>query len=351
MTSLSTLQWLAPEMARSGLLRNEDWIPEHCARALRLFPNQGLHTAATIMAALHPRAIDIIEQAPVLVLAASNGGGLHKPTERQFLARRFGAICNKGPKLKEILAQYGLTVQHRRLRSVALAPSRCAVVKRLSTIPASTLAQIIPEQPFWQAEWLRELGAWSDHLARRVNDRWRLFEWAASALSRERPHSAQGDNAMDVADLAAAHGQPFNERWTWLQAKAAAERWHRQLAEMSNQELFFARHGIGWNEPIDYAPLPIVAEVDGLEIAAVQSGADLFAEGKAMRHCVASYTEAVVKGRARIYSVRNTDRRLATFELSPGKGGWRLEQLKGPCNAPVPAAITRAVAKFVEAFP
>ena len=44
-----------------------------------------------------------------------------------------------------------------------------------------------------------------------------------------------------------------------------------------------------------------------------------------MHHCVASYWQNVVNGRSRIYSIRETGRRVATLEVI-----GRLTQYKGP---------------------
>lgn len=36
---ITTLQWLGPEMAKHGLLKNEGWVTDHADEADRLFPN------------------------------------------------------------------------------------------------------------------------------------------------------------------------------------------------------------------------------------------------------------------------------------------------------------------------
>ena len=67
---MTALQWLAPSMARDGLIKNSAWIPPACEAAVALFGDSRLHLPATLLAALNPYAIDYIRQAPALVTAA-----------------------------------------------------------------------------------------------------------------------------------------------------------------------------------------------------------------------------------------------------------------------------------------
>jgi len=331
-------------LAREGLLVNEGWVERNCAEAVGMFGNQGLHTAATIMASIHPHAIDYIRQAPVLVLAGSNGGSLSKRRDREYLAKRWSRIMCEGPKLKEILAHYGLKPQHRKISAGVLAPTRWGTVEALSALDPSTLSQAIPDKK--QGNWLIALASWRSRMGQRYNDKSKHFAWAALAFSRT-------DIFMDPADLADFAGSPavnFDTRWTLDQARAASTRWHVSLQKMSSEQKFYEQHGIGFSEPLDYGSLPILAEYGGYEIVALRSGEDLYAEGVSMHHCVASYTREVVLGMSRIYSVRNkNDKRLATFELNPlANDRWTMRQIKGPCNSAVPTAVHDAASAFLK---
>ena len=51
---MTALQWLAPSMARDGLIRNSEWIPGACDTAVGLFADKRLHLPATLLAALSP---------------------------------------------------------------------------------------------------------------------------------------------------------------------------------------------------------------------------------------------------------------------------------------------------------
>ena len=350
---LTTLQWLGPEMARHGLLKNEGWVTAHAEEADALFPNQAMKTAAVMMAVLHQGAIDYINQAPVIVLALMQGSEFKRQKERQFMAEKLRPILDRGPKLRELMLSFDLPLPLRALNAWAIGPGKWHAVRMLTKVPSSTLAQSIPDKPGRQAEWLDELGAWTDTMSRRFASPYLLATWAAShfqGASDSRYQNAAANAAAALADFAGSPGSTFNERWTMAKATEKADRWHEELATKSNEQQFFARNGFGWKNPINYGGLPIEFEAEGLKIVALRSGEEIFLEGRAMHHCVSSYTQAVVKGSCRLFSIRCGDERLATLELSPPHGNirWGIAQIKGPCNA-VPVMSARgAASKFLE---
>ena len=256
---VTTLQWLGPEMARAGLLKNDAWVTAAADEAEALFQNQAMKTAAVMIAVLHPSAIDYINQAPVFVMGVMNGNSFKRLKERQFVAERIRPLLENRPKLRELLAAFQLPVQLRALHASALVPSRWRAIRLLSTVQPSTLAQAIPAKPGAQAQWLRNLEAWEATMARRLC-----------------------------------------------------------------------------------------------------SGEDIWLEGRAMHHCVSSYTQSVIAGNCRLFSVRRGDERLATFELQvtaphpDGDSFWpdayRIAQIKGPCNAPPTQSVLEAVSKYLKAL-
>jgi hypothetical protein len=342
----TTLQWMAPELARGGFLSNEAWVEEHAAAAVALFPNQGLHAAATLMASVHPAGLDYIKQAPVLAVAAAYGRSLHRQQERLFVARHWGSVCRRGPKLRDMMATFKVAYQLRALDGYALCPSRWAVLQLLSEIPPSSLAQMIPAGAGPQAQWLRRLGAWLVHLEQRGwrSDRRFAFEW----IARVSAGSVRTD-LTGIGDFIFTNRNQFNAKWSLARAVELTETWHRDLAKRTNEEAFFKSHGIGFSDPIDYRPLPNdPTSIAGFEIIPLRSGEELFAEGALMHHCVSSYSGAVVTGQSRIFSVRKDGSRVATFELARLAGKkYGLTQLKGPCNAAPAAGVRDAVAKFI----
>ena len=70
---MTALQWLAPSMARDGLLKNGDWVLPAAAEAEKMFSDTELHLPAQFLSALNRFALDYIRQAPVLVVAAAHG--------------------------------------------------------------------------------------------------------------------------------------------------------------------------------------------------------------------------------------------------------------------------------------
>lgn len=350
---------------------------ERAAKAL--FGNQALHRAAAAMAGCHPRALDYILQAPVIVLSANAGktGAAAAHSARSFAGPPMRMLCERGAKLRDVMAFYGCGFHLRRLAPNVLHPVRWQTVYHLGRLPPSTLSQILPEARKDQDVWLRALTGWADHCERRCGNRWFRFDWAAVALRAVR--RGEEDLADVVADLAieAGRSEPragavFDLRWTFAQAHAAAERWHAALGRHIAEQKVAQGLGVGFTDAVDYVPFrnePVT--VDGFEFVPLRSCEDLYLEGAAMRHCVASYSREVMAGTARIFSVRQDGRRVATMELdrpnevirepvgsiegvphyrftgtsTPSKT-WRVVQLKGPCNARPMAGVEAACRRF-----
>jgi hypothetical protein len=70
---------------------------------------------------------------------------------------------------------------------------------------------------------------------------------------------------------------------------------------------------------------------------------ELLREGRAMRHCVATYLEGCVKGQCSIWVVRQSNNRLATIELRPDK---KILQVKGRFNRQPDELVKEAVAAW-----
>lgn len=348
---------------------DDEWRIAARKRACKLFPNQGLQPMATLMASSHPYAIDYLEQAPVIVLAVTRGRYHERRSERAYIAGAIAEKSRRGDRLRDVLRDYGLPLQLRKLAGSALTPKRWPIIIRLSALKPSTLAQIIPSTNGSQIAWMRALGKWLGRMKYRSASNPGLnFEWAAGALSGL-PYG-QHEVAADLADFVAANADTFNPRWTLAQAERAKEEWHVRLARRSDAAKQMEAAGVGFEAQVDYSPLPDSTEIDGYSLVALRSGQDLFTEGAAMRHCVASYIQSVVTGKSRIYSIRLEDRRVATLEVQPtstkkkprtviganGKtfdayeivpGGFKIAQLKGPCNSAVPKKVREAADAFV----
>jgi hypothetical protein len=344
---MTALQWLAPSMARDGLIRNSEWIPGACDTAVGLFADKRLHLPATLLAALSPYAIDYIKQAPALVLAAAWDARLIYRKERLRVAHRFIAACGHGPRLNELMKAYGLAPPLRALSGRVLRHEHWGLLKALSSVPATALAQSIPKWPDDQRKWLESIERWRTHMGRLFRNGDLFLAWAAANLGGGRVRR----DTIDVADFAGNNRAAFNTRWNFAQAKAASERWH---AEIARRPFGLAAMAADWKVTIDYAPLPSYVEINGFAFHALQTREDICIEGEKMHHCVRTYSDRVVRGLSRLYSVRQSGGRVATLELcNTRRSGsptpkYALVQLKGPCNARPPAAVAAAVAAFVD---
>jgi len=76
--------------------------------------------------------------------------------------------------------------------------------------------------------------------------------------------------------------------------------------------------------------------IGGYELVPIANRGDLYLEGNAMHHCVASYFEAALMGALCIYSIRQHGERVATVAFIQGANGPAIEQIRGPCNKLVP---------------
>jgi hypothetical protein len=70
-----------------------------------------------------------------------------------------------------------------------------------------------------------------------------------------------------------------------------------------------------------------------------------------MHHCIGTYVDAVRSGGCYVYSVRQADKRIATFTLVHCAVSVELSQIRGPCNAQVPEKTVAAVRRWLHAQP
>ena len=292
-------------------------------RMNEMFPvNRGLKPVYLLMASAHNYAIDYIEQAPVIVLAATRGQAHVSQSECAFVQEQFSAMCESGAKLRDVMRAYGLPVPLRLLDPRVLTSTRATVIRRLALMNPSTLAQIIPATRQKQNAWLQALDNWCGGMATHseaTNNRCLFFEWAATNYPGVT--YSEANRVRDLVDFVRAHADTFNPRWTLKRARTNEQKWHAELAMAEVVE----DTGASPDTVIDYTPLPLHWKYGDLTFVALQTGKALCAEGAAMHHCVASYWQNVVNGRSRIYSILENGRRVATLEVT-----GRLTQYKGP---------------------
>jgi hypothetical protein len=173
--------------------------------------------------------------------------------------------------------------------------------------------------------------------------------WVARHVS-EIPGGLQqvGHAISDVSDWAKANTQRrgrqfvtrhFNSSMALRTAIHASREWHEAVASHMDDA------GDLSLPPPWYPP----GTQGGFDIVPLTTSADLYREGHAMHHCVATYVEQVRQGTSHIYSVRSGDTRIATLSLIYHGETVSIQQLRGPCNSAPPKAVATAVRRWLRA--
>lgn len=364
----AALEWIAADLTKHAptcathkgkpcncdtpIIPKEPWVPENAAKALALFPNKSLHQCAAILAGLHPCAYDYIAAAPIVVLAVSQGSSLSKSTERKRVCREwkgrfqdFGTIF-KARYVNRMLASAGLPHHLRKLHPSIMDADQWPIIQALCELAhrwaeanpkaaaqgQCVLRDLIPERED-QKFWLNCLDHWRNRMEHRYQNGQLHLEWAArqyhpQTMRRHTVDAAAARNeAGNLADFAGrAEGREFNTAWNLNQALQAQREWHTELARAQNEQKFFLQHGYRWEQPVDYTPFPLHFRFKDYEFTALQTGRQLFEEGRDMHHCVGSYSDAVIAGTSRIYHLHDfeRDRRIATVEFSQARRFYEL---------------------------
>lgn len=321
-------------------------------RAKKAVPNNGLTWLAALAAKQHRYAIEYIEQAPVLVLAATFGkplrGGSVSKEQLAYVANRFRRI--EGMKLKDAMKEFHLPYPLRKLRSTAVAAAYAEVIWNLRNVPPSALSQAIPDKVSDQQAWLKALKS----VRRRAELRAATLpdgalQWFVSALGvavrGAKNRRVLLSNASDLVDLFVS--SRFNPAWTFDEAVTAHGLWVADMAKRDSLKSFFATYGVGLDHEVNFAPQPNeMTTIDGMDVVPLRSGEALITEGALMRHCVSTYMRDILAARSCIYSLQKNGKRVATLELSSG-GRPVLKQLRGPCNARVTPDVESAAQKLI----
>jgi len=320
----SILQWIAPNLVRIGLLKNEPWVPLAASAAEELFPH--LAETATAMSIVHPRALDYIKQCPVLVLKFDNLETLPIVGRTKLWLK----LIEDSPKLRHLMQVEGIPKPLRRLESRALISEDFNVVQSLCRVNPSTLAQTIPTNHLDQHSWLGWLRYWVDVALQKPDPE--TLEWGVKNAIHF------GDSNSEVCDFV-AYCNDFNVKWSWQRTVEACRIWHDELQAAYGDAEALPLQPLGQSWEIDYAPLPNHFELGDWSFIALRSNSSIEEEGQIMHHCVRTYVGHVFKGEIRLYSVRKHGVRVATLELRCDLGWlprWSKWQIKGHCNAKVP---------------
>jgi len=124
-------------------------------------------------------------------------------------------------------------------------------------------------------------------------------------------------------------------------ATQASQEWHEAVATHAdcrqNLEL-----------PAPWFPAAMQGRFDIIPIA---TAGDLYREGRAMHHCVATYADRVRGGACYVFSVRQSGERKATVSLVRDGARVLIEQVRGPCNSTPTTAIMTALRQWLRTRP
>lgn len=307
------------------------------AQARAIFPNQGMHRNAEFIAALHPRAIDYLTQAPIL--AASFGVKSNTRADRLYIAMRIGGPIQRGERLRTVMAAVGIATPLRKLHGFAISPLMTRFVRELADLSPSTLSQVIPDNPGEQREWVKTLKDYRKQMEWRNHSPRRSFHWVA-----RHAHQFERGQAKDFADFVVFNPAVDIDRWSYERMLNEVTLWHDRLAT----EQSVKQYGIGLTAStvIDLSDWPDHVETRHFEYFKLSTPYMLMEEGRRMRHCVSSYVREVMNGQCHIYSMRADMRRVATVEIVGGK----VVQIKGFGNKTPAQSVIDAARKFARDY-
>ena len=114
-----------------------------------------------------------------------------------------------------------------------------------------------------------------------------------------------------------------------------SDEWHEAVA--NHQSVDPTPFPKPWTGPTD---------VDGYQIVPITNSAELYREGKRMRHCVGTYGGEAMSGECYFYHVEKEDKPIATVELLREGNKPKVGHVRGPCNAIVDKKVMQILRKW-----
>jgi hypothetical protein len=298
--------------------------------------------------ALSPRALQLFETFPVAALASYTGWApsanrmewYNNRLLRQWVQQRRDAVklVESGARLRDVAAVLGIPLA---LRHV---PPGAAHLVESVVLRHPDLIQWMPSQTPAAKIWLKLV----DFAHCQGDDD--FGRWIARHVS-EIPGRLNGV-AHTVADLLdwvrAKEGsgrefvtRSFTPAMGLKAATQASQEWHEAVATHAD-----CRQGLELPPP--WFP---AAKQGAFEIIPIVTAADLYREGQAMHHCVATYADRVREGACYVFSVRQSGNRVATVSLFQRGAQVLIEQVRGPCNSSPTTAIMTALRQWLRTRP
>jgi len=308
----------ALRVARRFTIRNRWWIYEAGIR--------------------NPRALQLAESFPVLAYLI-----YIRELERENCLRRQQRknaaieMVERSARLRDIAAIWDLPMVLRRINPAAVNTLLSWHAPLLDLFRRQPdLLDHMPEPLPRQRRWLYAIR----HARAHAGDDfavWAARNWADLNNLQELEDTADWIRAATVP--AEQIDRPFVPSMSVRTVRELSAQWHETVAQ--------AKESVARPFPAPW--FPPAALINGYAVVPITSSADLYREGKEMHHCVGSYAPDILTGHRYIYSVREGDKRIATFELVRNGNGAKpaLGQIRGNCNAHVPKQITEAVRRWL----
>lgn len=199
----------------------------------------------------------------------------------------------------------------------------------------------LPQTTLQQQIWLRVLGNFESSAEFRAWAARHMFELGGKSTEQVL------QTLQDLNDWAGAG--PNNHFITRRFDPGMSVRTVRQLSEAWHEASATAKSSSNAAFPAAWLP---ATKINDFEIVPIKTVADLYREGRAMHHCVSSYSDTVFDGDVYVFSMRKNGERVATIALrrenvDHDKKEIFIEQMRGPCNAAVPKDAMRVARKWI----
>jgi PcfJ-like protein len=325
------------------------------ARRFTLAHRESIYRAA----ALSRRALQLTETFPVLAVAIYSDYWRRCPTadfnnweaQRIEIADRKRTathLVDRGARLREVAAVMNIPMTLRHIKP-GMAHLATDVFYQhpefLNFLPDTTMRQRIwlllvnwafhkidADFGLWTARHVPEIpGRRDQEIGSFISD---IADW----VSAGKPAPAgQGYGAPPPAGHEFVL-RPFTPSMSLKTVTTLSAEWHEKVAAaMDGPEATF---------PPPWYP---AAKIGDFDILPIENSAELYREGAAMHHCIGTYVDAVQSNRCYIYSVRQADKRIATFALARCAVSAELSEIRGTCNAQVPDITIAAVRRWLRA--
>ena len=141
-----------------------------------------------------------------------------------------------------------------------------------------------------------------------------------------------------VADALESHildGHPWGPG-SWRNLTVRSARWHLQLLQAANRDLYQRARGVSWESPAGQT------QWREFTLRPVCEGTSLVTLGDRMGNCLGSYWQSCARGERLIFTISQGEELRAAAELVRATDGWRLGQLEAPRRGRLDPAVREA---------